>query len=236
MIKIAICDDDDKDIESICRIVDKFFTEKNMNYEIDLYKSSCKLLEKVEKYQMIFLDIELQDENGIHVARQINKKHTNYKLFLVSNYTEYLKDGYRVKADRYFTKPIDYNEFNIDIQEVINDYILNSSFIFDTKISKHKIYVKDIFYVEILARKTYLHTKQGRFSTPYTLTYWINRLENFNFAQSHKSFLVNLQNVEDYDHHNIFICSFKDEKTVPLSRYYKENFITEYISYISKAI
>lgn len=236
MINIAICDDDEDDIKSTNKIVVDFFEYKNLEYKIDLYQSAKELLNNVEKYSMIFLDIELQEENGIEVAKEINKKNFNYKLFLVSNFTEYLKDGYRVKADRYFTKPIDYNEFIIDMQEVISDYILNSSFIFDTKIAKQKIYIKDILYVEILARKTYLHTKQGTFSTPYTLLYWINCLENFNFSQSHKSFLINLQNVEDYNHHDVFISDLKDKISVPLSRYYKENFIEEYINYISETI
>lgn len=236
MLNIAICDDNEDDIKSTYKIVVDFFESKNMEYRVDLYQSAKELLNNVEKYCMIFLDIELHEENGIEVAKEINKKNFNYKLFLVSNFTEYLKDGYRVKADRYFTKPIDYNEFIIDMQEVISDYILNSSFIFDTKISKQKIYIKDILYVEVWARKTHLHTKERIFSTPYTLSYWINRFENYNFSQSHKSFLINLQNVEDYNHHEVFISDFENEISVPLSRYYKENFIEEYMNYVSETI
>ena len=218
MIKIAICDDNEKDITITNEIVKKFFESSNIDFEIRLFTSARDLLNNAASYQMIFLDIELKDANGIEIAKHINHMNYEYKLFLVSGHTEYLKDGYKVKAERYFTKPIDYNEFKIDMQEVIQDYIRNSSFILDPKVVKQKIYIKDILYVEILARKTYLHTKNKTYITPYTLSYWKDVLQPYCFSQSHKAFYVNLQNVEDYNHQEIYMN--QQQSTIPLSRFY----------------
>ena len=234
MIKIAICDDNEKDITITNEIVKKFFESSNIDFEIRLFTSARDLLNNAASYQMIFLDIELKDANGIEIAKHINHMNYEYKLFLVSGHTEYLKDGYKVKAERYFTKPIDYNEFKIDMQEVIQDYIRNSSFILDPKVVKQKIYIKDILYVEILARKTYLHTKNKTYITPYTLSYWQDVLQPYCFSQSHKAFYVNLQNVEDYNHQEIYMN--QQQSTIPLSRFYKDHFIDDYIHFISNNI
>ncbi|RGB64970.1 MULTISPECIES: LytR/AlgR family response regulator transcription factor [unclassified Amedibacterium] len=234
MIKIAICDDNEKDITITNEIVKKFFESSNIDFEIRLFTSARDLLNNAASYQMIFLDIELKDANGIEIAKHINHMNYEYKLFLVSGHTEYLKDGYKVKAERYFTKPIDYNEFKIDMQEVIQDYIRNSSFILDPKVVKQKIYIKDILYVEILARKTYLHTKNKTYITPYTLSYWKDVLQPYCFSQSHKAFYVNLQNVEDYNHQEIYMN--QQQSTIPLSRFYKDHFIDDYIHFISNNI
>lgn len=234
MIKIAICDDNEKDITITNEIVKKFFESSNIDFEIRLFTSARDLLNNAASYQMIFLDIELKDANGIEIAKHINHMNYEYKLFLVSGHTEYLKDGYKVKAERYFTKPIDYNEFKIDMQEVIQDYIRNSSFILDPKVVKQKIYIKDILYVEILARKTYLHTKNKTYITPYTLSYWKDVLQPYCFSQSHKAFYVNLQNVEDYNHQEIYMN--QQQSTIPLSRFYRDHFINDYIHFISNNI
>lgn len=234
MIKIAICDDNEKDITITNEIVKKFFESSNIDFEIRLFTSARDLLNNAASYQMIFLDIELKDANGIEIAKHINHMNYEYKLFLVSGHTEYLKDGYKVKAERYFTKPIDYNEFKIDMQEVIQDYIRNSSFILDPKVVKQKIYIKDILYVEILARKTYLHTKNKTYITPYTLSYWKDVLQPYCFSQSHKAFYVNLQNVEDYNHQEIYMN--QQQSTIPLSRFYRDHFIDDYIHFISSNI
>lgn len=234
MIKIAICDDNEKDITITNEIVKKFFESSNIDFEIRLFTSARDLLNNAASYQMIFLDIKLKDANGIEIAKHINHMNYEYKLFLVSGHTEYLKDGYKVKAERYFTKPIDYNEFKIDMQEVIQDYIRNSSFILDPKVVKQKIYIKDILYVEILARKTYLHTKNKTYITPYTLSYWKDVLQPYCFSQSHKAFYVNLQNVEDYNHQEIYMN--QQQSTIPLSRFYRDHFINDYIHFISNNI
>ncbi|MEI3401927.1 MAG: LytTR family transcriptional regulator DNA-binding domain-containing protein [Clostridia bacterium] len=141
----------------------------------------------------------------MRVAHEINKMNNNYKLCLVSNYSEYLKDGYRVKADRYFTKPIDQNEFDMDMDDILKDFILENSYIIDTKVCKEKIMIKDILYVEILARKTYVHTKTNKYVTNYTLLHWKEVLKDYYFSQPHKSFYVNLQNIDDYDNHQIYL-------------------------------
>lgn len=233
-IKIAICDDNEKDIIVTYEIVKKFFESMNIDFEINLFTSAKQLLNKATNYQMIFLDIELKNANGIEIAKHINHMNHEYKLFLVSGHKEYLKDGYKVKAERYFTKPIDYDEFHIDMQEVIQDYIRNSSFILDPKVVKQKIYIKDILYVEILARKTYLHTKNKTYTTPYTLSYWKDVLQSYCFSQSHKAFYVNLQNVEDCNHKEIYMN--EEKNPIPLSRFYKESFINDYICFISDNI
>lgn len=234
MIKIAVCDDNFEDIKSTCRVIEKFFNSKMLEFSIDFFYNSNALIKDVDKYNLIFLDIELGQENGIEVAKSINKLNIDYKLFLVSNHPEYFKDGYRVKAERFFTKPINYEEFIMDMHDVIEDFILKKSFFFDPKISKKNIYINDVLFVEILARKTYLHTRKATYVTPYTLSYWIDTFENYSFSQSHKAFLVNLQNLSNYNFHEVFIIDYK--LSIPLSRFYKENFINDYMNFLSNSI
>lgn len=238
MLKIAICDDDKSDLKNTYHIVRDYFSKSSIEYSIKSYNNSKDLIKDADDFQILFLDIELQNENGINVAHSINKINNNYKLFLVSNYNEYLKDGYRVKADRYFTKPIDQDEFDMDMDDVLKDFRLQNSYIIDQKVCKGKIMIKDILYIEILARKTYVHTKTSKYVTNYTLSYWKEVLKDYCFSQPHKSFFVNLQNIEDYDNHQIYIYNdvVEEREIIPITRFYKENFIQTYIAFVCKNI
>lgn len=234
MLKIAICDDSKDDLKTTYKIVEKYFSATDIEFNIDVFQEPLELIQKSKEFNLIFLDIELGNENGLKIAKEINQINKNYKLILISNYCEYLQDGYRVKADRYFVKPINQSEFNMDMDDVLKDYINANAYIFDTKVCKSKIYIKDILYIERLSRKTYLYTKKETYVVNYTLLYWKELLNDYKFVQCHKSFYVNMYNIKDYDHNNIYIWENGNEYIVPISRFYKDEFIKKYTYYISE--
>lgn len=236
VLKIAICDDVRQDLKTTYEIVKKYLSTTNVEFQIDIFEEPQELINKAQEFNLIFLDIDLGINNGLEIARKINKLNYNYKLILISNYSEYLRDGYRVKADRYFVKPVDQDEFNMDMNDVLKEYIFDSSYIFDIKVCKSKIYIKDILYIEKLSRKTFIYTKNNVYTTNYTLLHWIELLEDFNFAQCHRAYYVNLCNIEDYNNNNIFFHENGEEYIVPISRFYKEDFVKRYTRYIGENV
>ena len=68
MFTIAICDDDKNILVSIKKYIEEFAIENNMSVSIDLFHSGRELLKSSLKYNIIFLDIILQEENGIEVG------------------------------------------------------------------------------------------------------------------------------------------------------------------------
>ena len=73
MFTVAICDDDKIVLSSIQKCIEEFATENNISITVDLYDSGKKLLETSLKYNVIFLDIILQTENGIDIGTQLRK-------------------------------------------------------------------------------------------------------------------------------------------------------------------
>lgn len=73
MFTVAICDDDKIVLSSIQKCIEEFATENNISISVDLYDSGKKLLESSPKYNVIFLDIILQTENGIDIGTQLRK-------------------------------------------------------------------------------------------------------------------------------------------------------------------
>lgn len=76
MLKLAVCDDD----ESVC----EWLRQKLLHYgetcsetlEVHCYLSESAMLETLEenRFDMIFLDIQLEKSNGIRIGEEIRKK------------------------------------------------------------------------------------------------------------------------------------------------------------------
>lgn len=70
MIQIAICDDDEFMLKEMTNEIEKVMKEQRVAYQCDKYTESRKLLEQMneEKYNLLFLDIEMPNKGGFQVA------------------------------------------------------------------------------------------------------------------------------------------------------------------------
>lgn len=234
-MKILIYEDNDNDTYSIKNLIDNYFLNKPINYEIVECTSTSFLFENIDNWDLIFLDIEINKENGIEIGKEIRKKNSDARIIIISNYSKYLIDGYKIQADRYFLKPIKQDEFNIEFENVINRYLKEYEGIFDEKIQKKKIYFKDIVYVEFADRKTKIHLLNSKeIITPYPLKYWeeILKEEHF-FAKPHKSFIINLQFISGFSKSDIILVT---AEVIPLSRHYKQSFNESYLNCLQRGL
>ena len=96
-----------------------------------------------------------------------------------------------------------------------------------------KIPANNIIYAENDARKIVLHTKNMKEKT-YSFYEKMEVLESKlgdNFFRSHRGFLVNLQEIDRYDHTNI---ELKNGEKVFLSKQKYNDFVTAYTSFLRR--
>ena len=75
MLKIAICDDETSQCDELEKILSDILDDKNIIFDIDLFysgKGLCGELNRI-KYDLVLLDIELPDVNGIGIGRYIRE-------------------------------------------------------------------------------------------------------------------------------------------------------------------
>ena len=155
-----------------------------------------------------------------------------HRYFLYQS--EFAIDGYKIHADRYFIKPINQLEFNIEMNAVIKKYIKKSLGFYDEKISPYKIFVKDILYIEFLNRKSNVHTIGGNIiTTNCTLKYWYDRLNTYGFAYSYKAYLINFEYISSFNKNEIVLIN---NETIPLSRHYKKEFDQKYNDFLHEML
>lgn len=82
MLQIAICDDEQSDIDEIQGIITGLLDEKGQQYDIDTFPSGEELLNSSKQYQLIFLDIAMEGKNGIQTGTELREKLKQAHIFL----------------------------------------------------------------------------------------------------------------------------------------------------------
>ena len=92
---IGICDDDKQWRESCKRTLEGFSLMIELTIEIKCFATAGELLEyKGTPLDAVFLDIELGRENGIFVAKKLNKAWPSCQIIYMSNYLHYATEIY----------------------------------------------------------------------------------------------------------------------------------------------
>jgi len=232
MIKIAICDDD--------LIILNHTKEKIENYKIkDLqiysYKSGEELLESEEKFDIIFLDIDMGGINGIETAKKIRIYDKKVKIIYVTNYTDYTSSAFSVHAFGYLVKPIKEKDLHEQLDEALSYIKEEEEFLigFMTEGGLVRIDVKKIYYFEYASRKILLRTSKKTHIIKDKISAISDKMKSFGFEMPHKSFVVNLYNVKSIKGYDIYMM---DESVIPLSQKKSSEFRNALNIYLSNHI
>lgn len=225
IMRIGIYDDNEKDIKDLEILLSLLMSEVNISFKITIIPDEDFLFKVIDNLDILFLDMELGDTNGIDIGTRVKELRCGCKIIITSKYQKYLIDGYKIRAERYFLKPIIKKQFMIEMNEIIKEYFYNEFGFVDEKISRNKIYIHDIAYIEFINKHTYLHCGSDVYKSPYPLKYWLSKFQDYGFAQCYKSIIVNC----------IYISSLKktevkliNDEVLPVSRHYYTSFEDEY--------
>lgn len=239
-LSVAICDDMDDWREIIKERVLDLFGAENLKPVIHMF-STCKALDESlaqgEYYDMLFLDIEMQenDIDGIKLGHIIRKKYKYDEayIFYVTSFTKYLPQAIDIHPYNFIEKSQDVALFNRKVADAIN-MIKRSRDLFDYKIGKslYSIRKARILYLESRKRDIILNFKDalGYQKTVYkgALKDESRQLYPPDFVEPHTSFIINLRYMDRYGPDKVTMA---DGKVIPISRNKRTDFLKALIEY-----
>ena len=168
MLELAICDDD----VILCNWLEqKLFHYGKANdcqISVEIYYSAEQLLNRLEEesYDMLFLDICLEHENGIDIGTEIRKKNYGKELQItyISTYQEYAMKLFRIHPFDFLVKPIREEELFRVIGE-LRELLKERKKIFEYTDTKgiHKISYDKILYFYSLGKRVHIVTSEKEF-------------------------------------------------------------------------
>ena len=199
-MRVAVVEDEKEQREQLQTYITQYAQEAGMSIEVELFPSGRELLEGYSsKYDVILLDIEMPEIDGMETARQIRTQDEEVVLMFVTNLAQYAINGYGVGALDFVLKPVNYYTFSIRFARAIARARQreNVQILLNLPDCVRKINTQQIYYVEVQNRMLHYHTELGEFVLRGTMQSAEQELERYHFVRCNHWYLVNLSHVTE---------------------------------------
>lgn len=197
------------------------------------YSNAVQAMRKMydEQIDLIFLDIQMPEVNGMEFARFINE---NTRIIFTTAFSEYALDGYKVSALDYLLKPFSYAEFLTASKKALEWYKLKAISVEQKESHVNGVFVRsdyklihilfdDILYIEGL--KDYIKIYSVKDSKPVLTLMSLKAMEeelpSGRFIRVHRSFIVNRNKIDSIDKNRIII----NARQIPIGDTYRKAFL-----------
>lgn len=231
MLQIAVCDDERYYREKIQTLLVRYLESRQLIYNICFFTSGEAFLSQSEnniKYDIVFMDITMEDLNGIETAMRMRAFHPDTFLVFVTAYIDYALEGYKANAIRYIMK----DTLDAAVGECMDAILqkmrrLQVTFPFIE--GERKLYTDSILYIESCKHKSVFHclgTDLTRYQIYSKLDDIEQKLWGYDFLRIHKSYLINMKHICKINNYTAYLDTGL-ELPVPRSRFraVKEAFV-----------
>lgn len=225
MLKFMICDDNQEALERATNTITKIMMKYELDYKVYKFSKYSKELKQLidedeGNIKIYILDIEMPRISGLEIASEIRENDEKSTIIFVTAHSECKNDIFysRLQAIDFISK---YNRYQERLEETI-EHVLTKlqrkkalEFYYDHNF--YRILYKEITYIEKVQSQSkcliHLLNKEKIYITT-TITKLSEKLKPL-FYQSHKSCLVNLENITRIDFVNSIIY-FKNGDTTDM--------------------
>jgi len=195
-MNILLCDDDPRALEELRKLVSSFFEEKEIPASYVLFPDGESAVLEMPPCDFAFVDVEMPGMNGLAVAKRLQENNPYLIVFMVTSHPDYLDEAMDLDVFRYLAKPVSPDRLRRGLELAIKKYAQqNQTILLDAADSSSPVFTRDILYICIHGRGTRIRTISREYLSRIPLKQWAAQLNADLFAQSHNSYLVNLQNV-----------------------------------------
>lgn len=220
LLDIAVCDDDESDRNSLVSHLTDVCAGLGLLTQIDTFTSGEHFLSAgiAKNYDIVFMDIYLNDINGINVVRtaQMSRPQTSHFVFTTIS-SEHAIEAFNLNASHYLIKPLKREKVREAVKRCISSCPAKNKKILDIKTGRKQISIpmEDISYIEVTNTRCTIHTEDHSFQTYISLNTLFTLLDEELFLRVQKSFVVNMAFIDSFFYDHIVL---KDGTEISISR------------------
>jgi two-component system LytT family response regulator len=242
MLRAIIVDDEQRGINSIRLLVEKFVSDVKIVASTTDPQAAIGLIEDY-KPEIVFLDINMPHLNGFEVLNRLSFH--DFHLIFTTAHEEYALQALKKSALDYLLKPIDVDDLLAavdkaksrsdqkhklpDFEKILSEMQSDSTnrISVSTKEGVENLHTDDIIRAEASSNYAYIYTVRGeKLLIAKTLKELETVLtESKNFMRIHQSHIINLKHTQRFikEGHGIILMS--DNFKVPVSKHKKDDFL-----------
>lgn len=205
MIRIAVIDDNVIAMEELAGKIEKIIKLVVDDFYIHSYVSGAEMIKMGKEYDIVFLDMEMPDLDGIAVGEELRKKQPACKIIMETGNTIRFKEAFRINVFRYLTKPYDDEEIEESIQSCLKEMIgIRRIEVYSHRIL-YKIEEKEICYIQAYNGYVNVYTEDEIYRRDISLEAFAELVDVRMFYRINRQYIVNLWNIQDYMQGNVTI-------------------------------
>jgi len=223
MYKVIIIDDEQLAIDILANYISRY------TY-FELVESFTNPIEAVaflnsNKIDLVLSDINMPDILGTDIVRILKNK---TKFIMVTSHSEYAIESFELEVIDYLLKPVSFERFNKAIQRFEKDSKQDdttnqrAAFFIKEGYEYNKIFIDEIDYIEGLKDYVKIHYNDKFSLALKTLKSLESQLESHSFMRIHKSYIVPLKKIEQFNSRQIIINTNK----IPVGASYRDKIVT----------
>ena len=234
MKKVIIIDD-----ESLARSIVKEYLQKHPDLElVEECSDGFDGLKAIQQHNpdLLFLDIQMPKINGFEMLELVEEPPS---VIFTTAFDEYALKAFEANAIDYLLKPFNQDRFDKAVtkwREQQPASVENNTLglLESASMSPHQkqrivvrngskikiISVHDVFYLEAADDYVKIHTQEGYYLKNKTMNHFEQTLDNNLFVRSHRSYIVNVQQItriDPYEKDN-HVDVLRSGSKVPVSR------------------
>lgn len=234
-MQIIVCDDIIQEaLETVGYLQRYFEVNKTDSVKVDIVEKGEDLW-AYKEIDLLFLDIELLNESGITLAKEVNQRYPDTMIVFVSSYPFYVTDAYRVSAVQFLVKPLQNDIFEQVMEQVMVQYQKRQAY-YIRRCEGEPVLIRKNQIVFIKAQKRILTAwlENGKILEYYgTLSEEAKLLEAYGGVRCNKGYLVNLNYVQRLDRKGIVVKLMNGKVyTVPVGESMYDAVYTAYLKYM----
>ena len=181
---------------------------------------------------IVFLDIDLGDENGIEIAAWIAKNYPDTMIVFVTGHREFAEEAFEVDAIGYLVKPYDIKK----MEKVLGKAMLllekkvveesSAEIVITDENVKKKLDCKDILYIKRQQSRSIIKTQQKEYRVYETITSLCERIGD-SFIRVNQGEIVNKKIIEEIKGNTVYL---KDGDEMSIGRTYRKEVQAKYFN------
>ena len=197
-MRVAICDDERESCNGLSLLIKR----QEPDCEVACFHTCRQFLEAAQHFDILLLDIPMEEMGGIEVARALRGRGERTVLIFVTALKEYAPEAFEVSAFHYLLKPVVPEKFcRVFESACLQVRKLESQsagqLFFQTKARSFTVPRDEVLYVESRRRKVEIHTRKENVTVYATMKHMEEQLGE-GFFRCHRGYLVNMAYVTGY--------------------------------------
>lgn len=230
MIKIAVCEDEPILLNQLSGYVKAVLEKHCISHHMESFTSAGALFDR-DAFDILLLDIEMAPLSGLEAAKRLRRRGDKSSIIFITAHPRYAVEAYDVQAFHYLIKPVDFHKLELLLVKLCSSLKTQYSQAIAVRQGTcvQRVPLENILYLEVLDRKIYLHTSEE------TVAFY-GKMEELKlpkmFFRCHRSYIVNLQHVKQYDKGEITLYN---NESIPLSKRRYPSFGLAFMEFIKES-